>query len=60
MVYKAIFCNIKNNIAVVMHNRLDLINAFNTQMLAEITHAARESWKISRVIALTGVGHAFC
>mgnify|MGYP001396855145 FL=1 len=60
MIYKTIFCNIKNNTAVVMHNRPDFMNALNTQMLAEITHAVRESGKIARVIALTGAGHAFC
>ena len=60
MIYKTIFCNIKNNTAVVMHNRPDFMNALNTQMLAEITHAVRESGKIARVIALTGAGHTFC
>ena len=60
MIYKTIFCNIKNDIAVVMHNCPDFMNALNTQMLAEIIHAVRKSGKIVRVIALTGVGRAFC
>ena len=60
MIYKTIFCNIKNNTAVVMHNRPDFMNALNTQMLAEITHAVRESGKIVCVIVLTGAGSAFC
>ena len=60
MIYKTIFCNIKNNTAVVMHNRPDFMNALNTQMLTEVTHAVRESGKIARVIALTGAGRAFC
>ena len=43
-----------------MHNRPDFINALNTQMLAEITHAVRESGKIAHVIALIRAGRAFC
>ena len=39
-----------------MHNRPDFMNALNTQIWAEITHAVRESGKI----ALTGVACEFC
>ena len=43
-----------------MHNSPDLMNSLYTQMLAEITHAVRESGKIARVIALTWARRAFC
>ena len=36
------------------------MNPLNTQMRAEITHAARESRNIACVIFLTGTGSAFC
>ena len=60
MIYKTIFCNIKNNIAVAILNCPNAMNALHTQMWAKITHSVRESGKIARVIALTGAGSAFC
>ena len=36
------------------------MNALNTQMRAEITHAVRESGETARVVVLTGAGRAFC
>jgi 2-(1,2-epoxy-1,2-dihydrophenyl)acetyl-CoA isomerase len=60
MIYATITCEIKDDIALVTLNRPEVMNALNTQMRAEITHAVRESGKIARVVVLTGAGRAFC
>jgi 2-(1,2-epoxy-1,2-dihydrophenyl)acetyl-CoA isomerase len=43
MIYATITCEINDDIALVTLNRPEVMNALNTQMRAEITHAARES-----------------
>ena len=60
MIYEKITCKINDDIALVTLNRPEVMNALNTQMRAEITHAVRESGKIARVVVLTGAGRAFC
>jgi 2-(1,2-epoxy-1,2-dihydrophenyl)acetyl-CoA isomerase len=40
--------------------RPDVMNALNTQMRAEITHAVGTAGKEARVVVLTGEGRAFC
>ena len=60
MFYNTISCVTKNNVAVVTLNRPEVMNALNTQMRAEITHAFRESGKSARAVVLTGSGRAFC
>lgn len=60
MFYNTISCVTKNNVAVVTLNRPEVMNALNTQMRAEITHAFSESGKSARVVVLTGSGRAFC
>jgi 2-(1,2-epoxy-1,2-dihydrophenyl)acetyl-CoA isomerase len=60
MIYATITCEINDDIALVTLNRPEVMNALNTQMRAEITHAVRESGKIARVVVLTGAGRAFC
>ena len=60
MLYDTIVCEIVDNIAIITLNRPDVMNALNTQMRAEITHAVTESGKAARVVVLTGAGRAFC
>ena len=60
MLYDTIACEIVDNIAIITLNRPDVMNALNTQMRAEITHAVTESGKAARVVVLTGAGRAFC
>jgi 2-(1,2-epoxy-1,2-dihydrophenyl)acetyl-CoA isomerase len=60
MDYQAIKLVIRNSVAVITLNRPDLMNALNTQMRAEITHAMKAAEKNARVVVLTGAGKAFC
>jgi 2-(1,2-epoxy-1,2-dihydrophenyl)acetyl-CoA isomerase len=50
----------RDGMAVITLNRPDVMNALNTQMRAEITHAVEEAGKTARVVVLTGSGRAFC
>ena len=59
MIYATIFCDIKDNVALVALNRTEVMNILNTQMRAEITLVVRESGRIARMIVLTGAGRAF-
>ncbi|SMY07954.1 enoyl-CoA hydratase-related protein [Flavimaricola marinus] len=60
MQYQAITLDIENDIAVITLNRPDVMNALNTQMRAEITHAVKASEQEARVIVMTGAGRSFC
>ena len=60
MQYQTIALTIRDNIAVLRLKRPDVMNALNTQMRAEITHAMKDMAKEARVIVLTGAGNAFC
>jgi 2-(1,2-epoxy-1,2-dihydrophenyl)acetyl-CoA isomerase len=60
MDYQAINLVIRNSVAVITLNRPDMMNALNTQMRAEITHAMKAAEKDARVVVLTGAGKAFC
>jgi 2-(1,2-epoxy-1,2-dihydrophenyl)acetyl-CoA isomerase len=60
MDYQAITYAIRNSVAEITLNRPDMMNALNTQMRAEITHAFRAAEKDARVVVLTGAGRAFC
>ncbi len=60
MDYQAIKLVIRNSVAVITLNRPDMMNALNTQMRAEITHAMKAAEKEARVVVLTGEGRAFC
>ncbi|MFQ6551966.1 enoyl-CoA hydratase-related protein [Aestuariibius insulae] len=60
MDYQAIKLDIRDDIAVVTLNRPDVMNALNTQMRAEITHAMKDAQDKARVIVITGAGNAFC
>lgn len=50
----------EDGIALITLNRADVMNALNTQMRAEITHAVTRGSKKARVVVLTGAGRAFC
>lgn len=60
MDYQVITLVIRNSVAVITLNRPELMNALNTQMRAEITHAVKAAEKDARVLILTGAGRAFC
>ncbi|MEL6169028.1 MAG: enoyl-CoA hydratase-related protein [Pseudomonadota bacterium] len=60
MDYQAIRLQVTEGVAVVTLNRPDLMNALNTQMRAEITHAVAAGAESARVVVLTGAGRAFC
>ncbi len=50
----------RNGVATITLKRPDVMNALNTQMRAEITHAVKDLQDKARVIVLTGQGKAFC
>lgn len=60
MDYAAITYVVADDIAVLTLNRPDVMNALNTQMRAEITHAVKAAQDEARVIVMTGMGRAFC
>ncbi|PWK62486.1 enoyl-CoA hydratase-related protein [Roseicyclus mahoneyensis] len=60
MIYQTITRHDHDGMAVITLNRPEVMNALNTQMRAEITHAVQEAGKAARVVVLTGTGRAFC
>lgn len=60
MDYQAITFTLRDAVAEITLNRPDMMNALNTQMRAEITHAVKAAEKDARVVVLTGAGRAFC
>lgn len=60
MDYQALTLVVRNDVAVITLNRPDVMNALNTQMRAEITHAVKAAEAEARVIILTGAGKSFC
>ena len=60
MNYQTIRLTVRDDLAVLTLNRPDVMNALNTQMRAEITHAVKEAEENARVLVLTGKGRAFC
>ena len=60
MQYETISYEIAEDVAVITLSRADVMNALNTQMRAEITHAVQEAGRAARVVVLTGTGRAFC
>ena len=60
MEYETLNLSIADGIAVVELCRPDVMNALNTQMRAEITHAVGSVQAEARVLVLTGSGRAFC
>lgn len=60
MNYSTIRLSLRNDLAVVTLNRPEVMNALNTQMRAEITHAVKEASLNARALVITGQGSAFC
>ena len=60
MDYETIKLDMRDGLAVITLNRADVMNALNTRMRAEITHAVAESGKAARCVVMTGRGRAFC
>ncbi|WP_438976167.1 enoyl-CoA hydratase-related protein [Roseicyclus sp.] len=60
MQYDTITYEERDAVAVITLNRPDVMNALNTQMRAEITHAVENAGPTARVVVLTGAGRAFC
>jgi len=60
MQYETLRLRHSQNVALIEFNRPDVMNALNTQMRAEITHAVQEAQKDARALVLTGKGKAFC
>ena len=60
MDYQTITRMDRDGMAVITLNRPEVMNALNTQMRAEITHAVEDAGKTARVVVLTGTGRAFC
>jgi 2-(1,2-epoxy-1,2-dihydrophenyl)acetyl-CoA isomerase len=60
MDYSTITFGIDEDRAILTLNRPEVMNALDTQMRAEITHAVRRAGAEARVLVLTGAGRAFC
>lgn len=60
MQYETIRYAVREDIAIVAMNRTDVMNALNTQMRAELSHAVKRASTEARVMVLTGSGRAFC
>jgi 2-(1,2-epoxy-1,2-dihydrophenyl)acetyl-CoA isomerase len=60
MIYETLIVTEEEGVGVVRLNRPTLMNALNTRMRAEITHAVKDLGQRARVIVLTGEGRAFC
>jgi 2-(1,2-epoxy-1,2-dihydrophenyl)acetyl-CoA isomerase len=60
MQYETLSYEVADGVAVVTMNRPDVMNALNTQMRAEITHAVKRGGEEARCVVLTGTGRAFC
>ncbi|SEW08400.1 2-(1,2-epoxy-1,2-dihydrophenyl)acetyl-CoA isomerase [Aliiroseovarius sediminilitoris] len=60
MNYETITLDMTDGLAVLTLNRADVMNALNTQMRAEITHAVKDAGQTARALVITGAGRAFC
>lgn len=60
MQYSTITYSTKDDIARLVLNRPEVMNALNVQMRAEITDAVRRAGREARVLILEGAGAAFC
>lgn len=60
MQYETISCEERDGLCLITFRRPDVMNALNTQMRAEITHAVGNAGARARVVVITGEGRAFC
>jgi 2-(1,2-epoxy-1,2-dihydrophenyl)acetyl-CoA isomerase len=60
MQYETITREDEDGMAIITMRRPDVMNALNTQMRGEITHAVGTAGAEARVVVLTGEGRAFC
>ncbi len=60
MDYQAITFDNTDGLAVITLNRPDVMNALNTTMRSEITHAIKTAEAEARVVVMTGAGRSFC
>lgn len=60
MEYQTITLSTKEDLAVIILNRPDVMNAMNAQMRAEVKHAVIDAGRSARAIVITGAGRAFC
>ncbi len=60
MDYRSIDMNVDQDVAVITLNRPEVMNALNTQMRIELTHAVKAAQSQARVLVITGAGDAFC
>ncbi len=60
MQYETITRDDQDGVALITMRRPDVMNALNTQMRAELTHAIGTAGTEARVVVLTGEGRAFC
>lgn len=60
MDYQTIHLKTLAGVAILTLDRPEVMNALNTQMRAEITHAVKAAEKDARVLVMTGEGRAFC
>lgn len=60
MDYQDITFEINDAVAVITLNRPTLMNALNTRMRREITHAFQTAQNAARAIVMTGAGTSFC
>ncbi len=60
MEYKTIKYDVTDGVATITLDRGTVMNALNSQMRAEIAHAAQAAGGDARVLVITGDGRAFC
>lgn len=60
MQYQTITYVNRGGVGVLQLNRAEVMNALNTQMRAEITHAVKAAENEARVLVIAGRGKAFC
>jgi 2-(1,2-epoxy-1,2-dihydrophenyl)acetyl-CoA isomerase len=60
MIYETLIVTEEAGVGTIKLNRPTLMNALNTRMRAEITHAVKDLGQRARVLVLTGEGRAFC
>ncbi|MDT0684118.1 enoyl-CoA hydratase-related protein [Roseicyclus sp. F158] len=60
MQYETITWELREDVAIVTLDRPDVMNALDSRMRTEITHAATRAPDEARALVLTGRGRAFC